>query len=273
MSLSCFRGDVGVRFPFQGLGFKPTGLGLITLALIGISAAGHSSASSPTDVSNWTSIVIAADWRDGQGKAIEAFDNAQRDIASGLLQRGFSPSHQASLSLNPTKPDRVSPLEAMERIRSLGQVQTSGCLFYLTSHGTPANITFGDTEGLKPVDMAALLRMGCGNRPTVVVLSACFSGSFIDALKAPNRMIMTAARRDRTSFGCGEGEVYPWFDACVIEHLATATHFLDLAAETRACVTRREGEAQVELPSEPQVFIGAEMQIRLPLVHFAPITP
>ena len=53
----------------------------------------------------------------------------------------------------------------------------------------------------------------CQARPTVVVISACYSGIFVDGLAAPNRMIMTAARRDRSSFGCSEDATYPYFDA------------------------------------------------------------
>jgi len=226
-----------------------------------------------TRFDDWSSVVLAADWRDGQGKPIEAFDNARRDLSRGLLQIGFPRAHHTSLTLNPTKPDAVTPAEALQQISAISTPRTKGCAIYLTSHGLPSNITFGDTRGLEPADLALLLRQWCGPRPTVLVLSACFSGSFIDALKAPNRMIMTAARRDRTSFGCGEGEVYPWFDACVLESLPQSLHFLDLASQTRACVTRREQEAEVELPSEPQVFIGADMQLRLPLLRFVHSSP
>src|SRR5690606_23240396 len=104
--------------------------------------------------------------------------------------------------------------------------------------------------------LARVVRQTCGARPTVVIVSACYSGQFVDALEAPNRMVFTAARRDRTSFGCGAGERYPWFDGCVLESLPEADDFLSLAATTRTCVARREDEAGVPLPSEPQLFVG-----------------
>lgn len=216
----------------------------------------------------WASIVLAGDWRDGRGQPIEAFDNARRDLSRAVLERGFATRYHASLTLNPAKPDTVSPVEALRQIETLTRQAPDGCLFYLTSHGLPSRLTFGDTKGIEPVDLARMLRQWCGTRPTVVVLSACYSGTFVDGLKAPNRMIMTAARRDRTSFGCGVDETYPWFDACVLDSLPEATHFLELARLTRECVTRREAEAKVTLPSEPQVFVGAEMQIRLPTLRF-----
>ncbi len=36
----------------------------------------------------------------------------------------------------------------------------------------------------------------------IVVVQACYSGSFVDNLAAPDRMVITAAAADRTSFGC-----------------------------------------------------------------------
>jgi len=44
--------------------------------------------------------------------------------------------------------------------------------------------------------------------------------------------------------------------------------FLALAAGARACVARKEQESGVDQPSEPQLFVGAEMQLRLPTVRF-----
>jgi len=38
--------------------------------------------------------------------------------------------------------------------------------------------------------------------PSVWILSACFSGSFVPPLRGPQRIIMTAAAHNRNSFGC-----------------------------------------------------------------------
>jgi hypothetical protein len=43
---------------------------------------------------------------------------------------------------------------------------------------------------------------------------------------------------------------------------------LALAAATRACVARKEQTAGIATPSEPQLFVGAEMQLRLPTLRF-----
>jgi len=222
----------------------------------------------PSRFQGWSSTVIAADWRDGEGQPIEAFDNARTDLSQAFLTAGFPSSSHLSLTLNPAKADASTPAEALSKIRDAFTQATRGCLFYITSHGSPQTLVFGDTRGLEPIDLASLLRQWCGSKPTVVVLSACFSGSFVDALRAPNRMVLTAARRDRTSFGCGAENTHPWFDACVLESLPQSSDFLDLARLSRACVARRETDAGIDTPSEPQLFVGAEMQMRLPTLRF-----
>lgn len=234
-------------------------------ASFGLSVAGQAQ----TRFEGWSSVVIAGDWRDGDGKPIEAFDNARHDLSEAVVRAGLPRSLHRSITLNPAKADAVEPAEALKQMGETLSEGSRGCFFYMTSHGLPGEIVFGDTKGLAPVDLAVMLRRWCEAKPTVIVLSSCYSGSFVDALKAPNRMILTAARRDRSSFGCGEGEQYPWFDACVLESLPSADDFLGLAQAARTCVARREADAEIDTPSEPQLFIGSEMQFRLPVLRFS----
>lgn len=240
---------------------------LLTLAaLAGGPPAGAQAVASRFE--GWATVVIAADWRDGGGRPIDAFDNARRDLTQGLLAAGLPRDSLVDVSLRPDVADPVTVAEVMGRISQIASRAPRGCLLYFTSHGSPQGMVFGPDQTLEPADMANLVREWCGARPTVVIVSACYSGAFVNALAAPNRMVLTAARRERTSFGCGGGETYPWFDGCVIESLPAADDFLALAAAARACVTRKEQEAGVALPSEPQLFVGAEMQLRLPTLRF-----
>jgi len=216
----------------------------------------------------WATAVIAADWRDGRGQPIEAFDNARRDVTAGLLAAGLPRESAVELTLNPAAPRTSTAGEVLRKVAEVTSRAPRGCLLYFTSHGSPQGMVFGEDGTVTPASMAQMVRQWCGARPTVVIVSACYSGIFVNALEAPNRMVLTAASRDRSSFGCGAGETYPWFDGCVIETLPAATDFLSLAAGTRACVARKEQEAGIALPSEPQLFVGAEMQLRLPTLRF-----
>lgn len=237
--------------------------GLIVLLASLLALAGSASAQTPGRFDGWTSAVIQGDWRDGRGQPIQAFDNARRDLVRAFLGAGFNRADMVDYSLQAESPDTV-----ITGVREAAAKATRGCLIYFTSHGAPDGMIFGDAPRITPDVMANMVRNSCGTRPTVVIVSACYSGIFLNALQGSNRMVLTAARRDRPSFGCGADEQYPWFDGCVLEALPTAIDFLALAADTRACVSRKEAEAGIDHPSEPQLFVGAEMQMRLPTLRF-----
>lgn len=247
------------------------GRGLLALIVAVVLAGGGPAAAQASGgrFDGWATAVIAADWRDSGGRPIDAFDNALRDVTRGFIDAGLPRDSLIAHTLRPDAADPVTVAELLGKVAETTSRATRGCLLYFTSHGSPDGLVFGARETLAPADMANLVRQWCGDRPTVVVISACYSGVFVNALAAPNRMILTAASRQRTSFGCGGGETWPWFDGCVIETLSDAIDFLDLAAGTRDCVTSREREAGIVLSSQPQLFVGAEMQLRLPTLRFS----
>jgi hypothetical protein len=155
------------------------------------------------------------------------------------------------------------------------QSAKAGCLFYLSSHGGPEGAILGK-ELLRPHLLAAMLDDACPNRPSVVVISACFSGVFIPPLQKSDRLILTAARADRASFGCGESDRYPYFDACFLASVPDAHDFAVLGARVQACVAKKENETGAEPASEPQIWIGAALRPLLPLYAFdrpSPRTP
>jgi hypothetical protein len=157
-------------------------------------------------------------------------------------------------------------------LTSLSRRAQGGCLVYLTSHGSPDGIIFGRNGHLPPARLAGLLDATCRDRPTVVMISACFSGVFVPALASPERLVFTAARRDRSSFGCGEDDVYPVFDSCVLESFPRAPDFLALGRAVQACVTRKETELKFSPASEPQISAGARIRPLLPLMALQPET-
>ncbi|MGA0607509.1 C13 family peptidase [Phenylobacterium sp. VNQ135] len=221
---------------------------------------------------DWTAVIIAGDWRGSGGGPTEAFDNARRDVAQALTRVGFHPSNLRQFSTRPERYRDAAPGKAeLEQIyaamEDLAPRAAGGCLFYITTHGTPQGAVV-DKRILPPGVLGAMLDRTCGARPTVVVISACFSGVFVPQLSGPNRMVLTAARRDRTSFGCGEADKYPYFDDCFLSAIGQTRDFQALATATRECVRRREIAEKVEPPSEPQVFVGAALRPILPLFAF-----
>jgi hypothetical protein len=220
----------------------------------------------------WAAVVVAGDWHAHSGGPSEAFDNARRDVSQELARMGFAPANTQQFSVRPERYKNVTALKSApksiyESLVTLTAKAQGGCLVYFSSHGAPTGILV-DENILPPGILAAMLDRTCGTRPTVVVISACFSGVFVPYLATGNRMVLTAARPDRTSFGCGETDKYPYFDDCFLQTSPKAKDFPALASSVQACVAAREIKEGVAPPSEPQLFIGAQLRPILPLYPF-----
>lgn len=218
---------------------------------------------------DWAVVVASGDNHAAHEAVLtETFDNARRDVADLLVKRGFSLSNLAEFSVQPThRPEGLPSMTRIDaifgRLGDLARTAPGGCLVYLTSHGSPRGVLVGGLI-LPPARLAAFVDRACGARPTAIILSACFSGSSLPALKGPDRFILTAARRDRSSFGCSESDKYPYFDACMVAALPVAKAFDDLADRVRACVARREDDENLRPRSEPQLFIGPDFKRNAP---------
>jgi hypothetical protein len=249
------------------------------LALLAWLALALPAAADPSPFATWAAIVVAGDWHAHSGGPSEAFDNARRDVGDALLAAGFRPQNLREFSVRPARyhpRPAQSDLEAIyDGLTELSAHAPDGCLLYFSSHGAPSGVVVGDRL-LAPGVLDAMLGEACGARPTIVVISACFSGVFVPALAAPNRMVLTAARPDRSSFGCGESDHYPYFDDCFLKSFGHAHDFAELGRKVQACVARREVETHMAPPSEPQLWIGAALKPVIPLYLLpasAPVPP
>jgi hypothetical protein len=223
--------------------------------------------------SDWSAVVVAGDWHAHDGGPSEAFDNARRDVADALVKvAGFAPENIRQFSVRPerykdTHPEKSETNGIFNAMVDLAGKTHGGCLFYMSSHGAPQGALL-DQGILAPGVLAGMLDQACGARPTIVVISACFSGVFVPQLAQANRMVLTAARPDRTSFGCGQDNKYPYFDDCFLSSMPAAHDFNALAGEVRECVRKREIAERMSPPSEPQYFVGGELRPVLPLLAF-----
>jgi peptidase C13-like protein len=222
---------------------------------------------------DWSAVVVAGDWHAHSGGPSEAFDNARHDVVQALERVGFAPANLRQFSVRPEryKDEGLAKSEPQGIYNALAELTAKaqgGCLVYFSSHGAPAGVVI-DQQFLPPGVLAQMLTTTCGSRPTVVIVSACFSGVFVPALAGPNRMVLTAARPDRSSFGCGEADKYPYFDQCVLESMPHAADFAALGRTVQACVAARETKEGMKPPSEPQLFIGGGLKPLLPLYSLA----
>ena len=226
-------------------------------------------------LADWTAVVIAGDWRASETETTQAFDNGRREVARELVRAGFAPANVLQYSLRPPWPgdDRkvvmTDPREAIDAFAARAAIARAGCLFYLTSHGTPGGAMFGPSLLLTPDLLGKLIDAACPGRPAVVVVSACYGGIFLPRLAGYDRMVMAAARKDRTSFGCGAKDVHTYFDECFLKVMAQAFTFVDLPPKVKACVAAKEKATGMAPPSEPQSSIGPAFSLRAKELAFA----
>jgi hypothetical protein len=207
----------------------------------------------------WQAVLVAGD------TAQPVFDNAIRAVALWLTEHGVAAAdiHRLAASAGPHDPttepatlDRV-----LGRIASLHSRPGEGCFVFITSHGGRGlgiYLSRAD-EMLRPAALAQALSAGCGTGPTVVVVSGCYSGGFARAMAAPNRIILTAARADRPSFGCAAERTYTVYDSCLLGALPHATTWQGVFADTKICVEQREHKLGAEA-SYPQASFGATVR-------------
>ncbi len=143
-------------------------------------------------------------------------------------------------------------------ISSMHPAPGQGCLVYATSHGVDGKGLYLSPrdEVLSPPQLDNALELGCGAAPTIVVISSCFSGSFArPPMTRDNRIILTAARPDRTSFGCHAGRTFTVYDQCLLAGLDRTATWNQLFLSVKTCVDAEERREDVT-PSEPQAWFG-----------------
>lgn len=131
---------------------------------------------------------------------------------------------------------------------------------FISSHGSEDASLAAEFSELAPNDLtaadirAALDAYGFAWR--VVIVSACYSGSFIQQLRGPGTLVITAAAADRTSFGCDHNNQWTYFgEAYFRDSFNQQPDFITAFEQAREMVTQRE-TTEGRKPSEPQIDIG-----------------
>ncbi|WP_180055588.1 MULTISPECIES: C13 family peptidase [unclassified Acinetobacter] len=166
-------------------------------------------------------------------------------------------------------------------LRRIGQQMNreSDVLFlYMTSHGLPNVFEMENAPlDLAQVDPKWLKEAldASGIRWRVIVISSCYSGSFIPALQNDNTLIITASAADRQSFGCSNEAEYTYFGRAFFDQAMREQTSIQAAFnETKATVAKWEAAQGFE-PSEPQWSMGKNMALMLPQLEqrlFPPTT-
>jgi hypothetical protein len=149
---------------------------------------------------------------------------------------------------------------ALQRLAERMNKKEDVLFLFLSSHGSAdhhLSVQF-PTLPLNDLSAARLKEIldASGIRHRVIVISACYSGGFLDALKDDYSLIVTAASRDRSSFGCGDQTEFTYFGAAYfVNALNHTASFIDAFGDARADIEARE-KAEGKVPSEPQIHVG-----------------
>jgi hypothetical protein len=154
-------------------------------------------------------------------------------------------------------------------LRRLGEVMGDEDVLFLvlSSHGDRDKGVRVSNAGmvttrLDPRSLGEMLReAGIGWR--VIVVSACYSGSFVDALADERSIVITAAAPDRKSFGCNDSRWLTYFgEAFFKDALAGAGSLRAAFQQARAALEKKERAGGI-VPSQPQASFGALIEARL----------
>jgi hypothetical protein len=137
----------------------------------------------------------------------------------------------------------------------------------ISSHGSRGGvIAVSNSElplkDLDDEDLADALRES-GIQWRVIIISACYAGAFIDTLRDPRSIVITAAAADRTSFGCSSDRDLTYFgEAFYRDALPKARSLRDAFDKAKAALAVRERQEGVTA-SDPQAFFGADIEAKL----------
>lgn len=138
----------------------------------------------------------------------------------------------------------------------------------ITSHGGDDHSIYVSLDELPlnmltPEALAKALKES-GIKWKIVVVSACYSGGLIDTLKDENTLIITSARADLTSFGCGDLSEMTYFgEAYFKEALLKNRNFIDAFSIATQKVSTWERDNFMPHYSQPQLYVGEKIKEKL----------
>lgn len=156
---------------------------------------------------------------------------------------------------------------AIERIAAGINTEEDVLFLFLTTHGTEEHeLVFGlpplQLQQLTPTALARVLD-DSGIKWKVVVISACFSGGFIEPLKDDHTLIVTASDDSHQSFGCEYDSDFTWFSKAYFDQALRRTFsFTEAFGSARAAIAERE-KGRGLAASNPQMYVGPAMKGKL----------
>jgi hypothetical protein len=195
-------------------------------------------------------------------------------LASRVLSERYAMESRTLSLINDQRDLEGAPLASVSGLRyalrglaERMQLDRDILFLVISSHGAkdPAIAVSNSDLPLNDMTAADLAEAlsDSGIKWRVIIISACYAGGFIDELKDPRSIVITAAAADRTSFGCSNDRDLTYFgEAFFRDALPEARSLRDAFDRAKSAIAVRERSERVE-PSKPQAYFGAEMEAKL----------
>lgn len=203
----------------------------------------------------------------------DVFRNEVEYVATLFDKRFDVAGHSLILANNPETLARY-PLASLSNLEMAADAMATKMdrnrdilMLFLTTHGSDDHLLYVSMDPLPldqiaPKDLADLLTK-TGVRYKIVVISACYSGGFIDALKNPTTLVITAARKDRSSFGCGTDSPITDFGRAFFVDALNETDSLTAAYATASRLIDQWETRDDEKHSYPQMASTPQIEAQL----------
>jgi hypothetical protein len=195
------------------------------------------------------------------------------ELASSVIDARYHTAPRSLYLVNDQRSFTAQPLAsptalryALRKIAGRMQVDRDILFLALSSHGDRGSLSVSNNvfalHDLTASELASALR-DSGIEWRVIVISACYAGSFIEPLRTPRTIVIAASAADRTSFGCADDRDLTYFGEAFYRDALPQAHSLREAfdAAVRA-IDERERAEHVDA-SKPQAYFGAEIERHL----------
>jgi hypothetical protein len=161
----------------------------------------------------------------------------------------------------------VSALQqSLKLIASRMDAEQDVLVLMLTSHGSRDGLAVMNGTlpllQLSPSDLQRAL-VESGIKWRVIIVSACYSGVFRDALEGSDTLVITASDGEHSSFGCDDQRDLTYFGEAFLKDSVPTTRTMEDAFKKAAALVREREAKEGKTPSNPQISIGAHMREKL----------
>ena len=254
----------------------PAGFKALLVVSFLIAACTPEQAAAPPPTARTSQQMAMLVGRRGAGRPLARGADRRRQQQPGLRQRRRGDARQASGARRARHPraDLRSGRQSVaarghggERVERVAHRRRRGlpCLHHQPWRRERLRAEAGERHG-EPGDARQCarcrLRRAADRRRGVGLPQRCLS----HLRHAPAQSHRAGGGRGRpSSFGCGAGDQYTYFDQCLLQQFDGAATWQQLAATTQTCVENLERKMGIRRPSLPQTFVGSGVaDLRIP---------